>query len=394
MSINAEKRDRAPGRSRSTSQFPDAQAALGVTLDELVTPALVLERAALERNVAKMAALVDGTTRLRPHAKTHKSPKVAALQVTHGAIGITTATVWEALSLAEAGIDDLLVANEVVGAAKVEALARAATRARVTVAVDSASNAEELSTAARAERADIGVLVDVDVGLGRCGVRSPTEAAELADRIAAVPGLTVRGVMGFEGHCTFEPDSERRRLLAEEAMARLLDAAEAIAARGHQIDVVSAGGTGTFDSTGAHPGVTELQAGSYAFMDSSHAAIVPGFEFALRVLATVISQHGSTIVLDAGKKTLGLDAPAPLLLSHTSRLRYVAEEHTVLDLQDCALTVGDRVELVPSYCPVTVNLHEAYFVLEDGVVADVWPIEARGSGWAVREPGNSGALRQ
>jgi D-serine deaminase-like pyridoxal phosphate-dependent protein len=357
-----------------------------MTRDELVTPALVLERAALVRNVVKMAGLVDRPTRLRPHAKTHKSPRVAALQMAHGAIGITTATVWEALCLAEAGIENLLVANEVVGAAKVNAVARASTRARVTVAVDSVIGAEELSTAARTHRTEVGVLVDVDVGLGRCGVRSSREAAELADRIARLPGLALRGVMGFEGHCTFEPDATRRRLLADEAMARLLDAAEAIAARGYQVEVVSAGGTGTFDSTGARPDVTELQAGSYAFMDSSHAAIVPGFEFALRVLATVISQHGSTIVLDAGKKTLGLDSPDPLLLGHASLLRYVAEEHTVFELEDAgALTVGDRVELVPSYCPVTVNLHEAYFVLEEDVVADVWPIMARGSGWNARE---------
>jgi D-serine deaminase-like pyridoxal phosphate-dependent protein len=290
--------------------------------------------------------------------------------------------VWEALCLAEAGIDDVLVANEVVGSAKVSALLRASTRARITVAIDSLISANELSAAAGEHHSEIGVLVDVDVGLGRCGVRSSGEAAELADRVAALPGLALRGVMGFEGHCTFEPDPTRRRHLAEEAMTRLLDAADAIASRGHAIDVISAGGTGTFDSTGAHPGVTELQAGSYAFMDSSHAAIVPGFEFALRVLATVISKHGSTIVLDAGKKTLGLDSPAPLLLGHASLLHYVAEEHTVLELDDTgALAVGDRVELVPSYCPVTVNLHAAYFVLEDDVVSDVWPIVARGSGW-------------
>jgi D-serine deaminase-like pyridoxal phosphate-dependent protein len=132
--------------------------------------------------------------------------------------------------------------------------------------------------------------------------------------------------------------------------------------------------------------VTELQAGSYAFMDTSHAAIVGDFEFALTVLSTVISRHGSTIVLDAGKKTLGLETPAPQLVDHPSRLRYVAEEHTVFDLAtESALHVGDRLELVPSYCPVTVNLHETYLVTEDDVVVDVWPIHARGAGWKVDE---------
>jgi D-serine deaminase-like pyridoxal phosphate-dependent protein len=335
-----------------------------------------------------MATLLSAPTRLRPHAKTHKSPAVAAMQVAHGAIGITTATLWEAISMAAAGIEDLLIANEIVGAAKVRALARASTIARITVAVDSLVNAQELSSAAQAERTQIGVLIDVDVGLGRCGVRSPHEANLLADQIATLPGLALHGVMGFEGHCTLEPDRNRRRQLSNEAMTRLLETADAIASSGHRIQTVSAGGTGTYDTTGSHPRVTELQAGSYAFMDTSHAAIVGGFEFALTVLSTVISRHGSTIVLDAGKKTLGLETPAPQLVDHPSRLQYVAEEHTVLDLAtENAVRVGDRLELVPSYCPVTVNLHETYLVTEDDVVVDVWPIHARGAGWRADELG-------
>ena len=140
------------------------------------------------------------------------------------------------------------------------------------------------------------------------------------------------------------------------------------------MDVVSAGGTGTFDTTGANACVTELQAGSYAFMDTSHAAIVPGFDFALTILATVISRHGRTTILDCGKKSIGLEAPAPRLLDHVSTVQYVAEEHTVLELGDAArLTVGDRVEVVPSYCPVAVNLHDVYFVVDEGIVVDVWP---------------------
>ena len=188
--------------------------------------------------------------------------------------------------------------------------------------------------------------------------------------------------MGFEGHCTFEPDDARRAQLAGDAMARLLEVADAIASTGLAVEAVSAGGTGTFDTTGANARVTELQAGSYAFMDTSHAAIVPGFDFALTVLATVISRHGRTTILDCGKKSIGLESPAPRLLEHASTVQYVAEEHTVLELGEAAqLTVGDRVEVVPSYCPVAVNLHDVYFVVDDGIVVDVWPILARGAGW-------------
>ena len=338
-----------------------------------------------------MAALVRPPVRLRPHAKTHKSPHVAALQIAEGALGATTATVWEADELARAGIDDLLIANEVVGAAKVRRLAEAAASARITVAIDAVENAGELSAAVTAEGCELGVVVDVDVGMGRCGVRSAGEAVALARAVAELRGLRFRGVMGFEGHCTFEPDSDQRARLAGDAIARLLESAEAIAASGLPVEVVSAGGTGTFDSTGTDLRITELQAGSYAFMDTSHAAIVPGFDFALTVLSTVISRHGSTVVLDAGKKTLGLEEPAPLLPALQATVRYVAEEHTVVEIDGApSMSLGDRLEVVPSYCPVTVNLHEAYFVVDSGVVVDVWPIVARGTGVGVRGSTTSG----
>ena len=383
MTANAGPRPRLPAHSISPLQY-----AVGRSYDELMTPALLLDYAALERNIAKMSKLVRLPTRLRPHAKTHKSPQVAALQLARGALGVTTATLWEARCLAAAGIEDVLIANEIVGGEKATLLARVAANARITVAVDALTNAQELSAAATAEDSQIGVLVDVDVGLGRCGVRNPGDGIALAKEIARLPGLDFRGVMGFEGHCTLEPDRQRREQLARDAMARLLETADAIASTGLPIEVVSAGGTGTYDTTGSNPRVTELQAGSYAFMDTSHAAIVPGFEFALKVLSTVISRHGSTIVIDAGKKAVGLDTPPPVLPDHPSQLQYVAEEHTVLEVDERrAPTVGDRVELVPSYCPVTVNLHDAYFVVQDRIVVDVWPILARGVGWTSTDIG-------
>jgi D-serine deaminase-like pyridoxal phosphate-dependent protein len=369
-------------RSQARSS-PDPENAIGRSFDELVTPALVLRRDALERNVRKMAALVRPPTRLRPHAKTHKSPQVAALQVAEGALGVTTATAWEAVALARAGIEDVLIANEVVGATKIKGLAEAAATARITVAVDATTNARELSTAVAAEDGELEVVVDVDIGMGRCGVRSPGEAVALATAVAELPGLHFRGVMGFEGHCSLEPDPSRRARLAGGAVACLLEAADAIAASGLAVEVISAGSTGTFDSTGADPRVTELQAGSYAFMDMSHAAIVTGFDFALTVLSTVISRHGSTAVLDTGKKTLGIETPTPFLLTLPSVVQYVHEEHTVVEVNGGrTLDIGDRVEIVPSYCPITANLHDVYFVVEEGLVVDVWPILARGAGWS------------
>ncbi len=346
----------------------------------LVTPALLLDRAALQRNLVRMEELLEGKARLRPHAKTHKSPEIARRQMEAGAIGITTATVWEALAMAEAGLPDILIANEVVGLIKVEALARAAGLAEVTVAVDSEENMRELSSAASSAGVVIGVLVDVDVGLGRCGVRSLDEAITIAGAAEALPGLQLRGVMGYEGHCTFEPDRDRRAAEASKSMHGLLTVAEALRSKGFEIAIVSGGGTGTYDMTGKTDGVTEIQAGSYALMDTSHGEIVSDFEPALTIASTVISRHGRTLVLDAGRKTIGLDDPPPALPGYDAELEYVAEEHSVYRLHEAGPAVGHQVELIPSYCPVAVNLHRAYYVIDRDTVVDRWPIVAQGNG--------------
>jgi D-serine deaminase-like pyridoxal phosphate-dependent protein len=303
------------------------------------------------------------------------------MQVEAGAIGLTAATVWEAAAVVAAGMDDLLIANEVVGEAKIRQLAEIARTARVTVAVDHVGNAEALSAAAGVVGTKIGVLIDVDVGLGRCGVRSEQEAQLLAERIRQLPGLCLRGVMGYEGHCALEPDRGKRAAAVQTAMQRLRAVADVLRSAGFPVEVVSAGGTGTFDLTGSFPGVTELQAGSYVFMDSSRTGLVPDFAVGLTVLATVVSRHGSTVVIDCGKKTVGVDFTPPRIVGAAARVRYVSEEHTVFDVDpNCGLDVGQRVDLIPSYCPTTINLHDAYFVVEDGVVIDIWPVLARGPG--------------
>jgi D-serine deaminase-like pyridoxal phosphate-dependent protein len=328
-----------------------------------------------------MAACTRGPTRLRPHVKSHKSAEIARLQIEAGAIGLTAATVWEAAAMAAAGMDDLLIANEVVGEEKIRCLAAIARNARVTVAVDHVRNAEALSAAASTVGAKIGVLIDVDVGLGRCGVRTEQEARTLAEGVRPLPGLDLRGVMGYEGHCALESDRGTRAANVRIAMERLLAVVDALRSAGFPMEIVSAGGTGTFDLTGRHPGVTELQAGSYVFMDSSRTDLVLDFETGLTVLATVASRHRTTVVLDCGKKTVGVDFKPPRIVGEAVRVRYVSEEHTVFDVDpDCGLELGQRVELLPSYCPTTINLHDVYYVVQDGVVIDIWPVLARGPG--------------
>jgi D-serine deaminase-like pyridoxal phosphate-dependent protein len=356
-------------------------ATIGQPRHELTTPALILDLQVVRRNIDHMAARTRGSTRLRPHVKSHKSAEIARMQIEAGAIGLTAATVWEAAVMAAAGMDDVLIANEVVGEEKIRQLAEIARTSRVKVAVDHIGNAEMLSAAAGAVGTNIGVLIDVDVGLRRCGVRSEQEARLLTERVSQLPGIHLCGVMGYEGHCALEPDRGRRAANVRTAMERLLAVADALRSVGFPVEIVSAGGTGTFDLTACYPGVTELQAGSYVFMDSSRTDLVPDFAVGLTVLATVVSRHQTTVVLDCGKKTVGVDFAPPQIVGEAAKVRYVSEEHTVFDVDsDCGLDVGQRVELIPSYCPTTINLHDVYYVVQDGIVIDIWPVLARGPG--------------
>ena len=315
---------------------------------------------------------------LRPHTKVHKSPQLARMQVEAGAIGVTTATAPEAIAMAEAGIDDILIARQVVGPQGLHALAGAARTTRITVAVDSAANLDQISAAATAAGSTLGVIAEVDVGMNRCGVRSGDEAVTLARHALGLPGIEWRGVMGYEGHCMSEPDRVLRAGLQVEAMSRLLAVVGELAAAGIACEIVSAGGTGTYDLAAATAGVTESQAGSYVVMDGFHASLVDGFPVALTVLATVISRHGARVVLDAGRKATATDLMKPRVVGHEAETASVSEEHTSIDVGgECRLAVGDTVELVPGYAPTTVNLHAVYHVVRDGVVVDVWPVLAR-----------------
>jgi D-serine deaminase-like pyridoxal phosphate-dependent protein len=235
------------------------KAAIGRRRNEVETPALILDLAVARTNIATMAEKIATLPAgLRPHAKLHKSPRIAQLQVDAGAIGIATATIREARVMADAGIDDILIANEVVGPDKVAALADIARSTRITVAVDSRANLDALSAAASAVGSTIGVLVEVDVGMGRCGVRSKEEALEVARHARDLPGIELRGAMGYEGHCMLEPDREIRVQKQGKAMSDLFEVVDYLAADGLQCEIISAGGTGTYDLTGAHPRVTEL----------------------------------------------------------------------------------------------------------------------------------------
>ena len=368
---------------KQENKFYDYRSAIGKARHDLITPALILDLDVARRNIATMADYMRGMpAKLRPHIKVHKSPELARMQMEAGAcIGMTTATVWEAVVMARGGIDDILVANAVVGPEKIQTIAELAREARVIVAIDDADNADELSLAALKAGSVLGVLIDLDVGMERCGVRSKEEALRLAQHASTLGGLRFEGMMGYEGHCMLEPDANLRVRKAHAAMDTLMEAVDFLARHGFESRIISGGGTGTYNITGAHPRLTELQAGSYVVMDAFHAQLIPGFPVALTVLGTVISRHGKRVILDSGRKAIGGELGLPRLKDVPSTTAGIAEEHLLVDVDpSSALKVGDRVEVVSGYGPTTVNLHDVYYVVEGDVVTDVWPVQARAAG--------------
>lgn len=355
--------------------------AIGRRREEVVTPALILDVAAARRNIEKMAErLRTMTAEVRPHIKVHKSPQLARLQLDAGAIGLSVATVWEAIVMARSGAPSVFVVNTVAGREKLAALAALAREAEVMIAVDDAGNAEDIAQAATDARVNIGILIEVDTGMDRAGVDSTEEALALAERVAAFAGVTLMGVTGYEGHCSVTPEHDLRHARQQTAMGFLVQTAEAIRARGLPAPIVSAGGTATWDWTAAFPGVTEIQAGSYTVMDNFHGAMVGDFENALTVLTTVISRRPERVILDAGNKSMGAPALASIKGHDLANFRFDEEHGIFAATPSDGLAVGDVVELIPGYAPGTVNWYDAYHVVEDDRVVDIWPVIPRGPG--------------
>ena len=368
----------------SESRLAAARGFIGSPLEGLATPALILDLPKVRSNIEEMRRRMETVpAALRPHAKIHKSPVLGQMQIDAGAIGLTTATVWEATAMIEAGIGDIFVANQVVGDRKVAELARLGTIGSPIVAVDDAGNAELISSAADEAGGEVGVLVEIDVGLHRAGVRGVEPAAELAKLVEGLPGLRLRGPFGYEGHCMLEPDREERVRKAKAANAHLLELVDEMERRGLSTEIVAAGGLGTWDITGANPRITEIHAGSYIFSDAFHRNLVPGFDPALTVLSRIISRHGEMAVLDSGRKSIGIDRVPPELVGVAGAVRFehgehfIHEEHIGVELEDAELGVGDTVQLMPGYSPTTVNFYDCFFVVEDGLVIDVWPVLGR-----------------
>jgi len=328
---------------------------------ELPTPSLLVDVHAFDRNVATMAKRWPGLT-LRPHVKAFKSTALASRLAEAGHRAFCCATVREMMGMAAAGLgDDLLLANESLELGRLTSVIESGL-ARITVAVDSE---ETVAAAAKAQVPE--VLIDVNVGLPRCGC-DPADAGRLAD-LARSHGLTVRGVMGYEGHLMREPGDTKADLV-ERSMGVLKQAADAVGG-----DVVSGGGTGTWDT---NTWVSELQAGSYCLMDTEYTPHAGDFENALFVNSTVISRSKGWGVLDAGLKAFGMDHGDPKVLD-VGDCWFVSDEHITFGLAEGAsVAVGDRVRVVPAHVDPTVSQHERLHLIDDDDVLEVWDVDLRG----------------
>ena len=349
-------------------------------LTDLPTPALIVDTQALDRNIRRMADFFSTTTcRLRPHVKAHKTPEIARRQLAAGSCsGLTCATVKEAEAVAGLGAG-LLIANEIVDAGKCDRIAALARGGEVAVAVDSAVGVEMLGAAAGRAGVRIGVLIDLDVGQHRCGVVPGQEALTLAHLASRTAGLELRGVMGYEGHVQAIRDRPEREARTGEAMRQLVATAALLLRAGLRCDVVSGGGTGTFDISGGTAGVTEIQAGSYALMDTDYRDTGVPFEQAFWVLGTVISRSAGRCVADAGHKSLTTDHGNPSVHGIDGAVvTALNDEHAVIALpSDASVAIGDRLRLIPSHTDPTVNLHDVFYAIDGERVVAEWPI-ARG----------------
>jgi 3-hydroxy-D-aspartate aldolase len=359
---------------------------IGAEISEFDTPALLIDLDVMERNIETMARFfISVPAELRPHEKTHKCPVIGHKQIEAGAIGITCAKLGEAEAMVAGGIRDVLIANQVIGEPKVTRLVNLAKHSDVIVAVDSHENVRHLAEAARAKGVRLNVLVEVDVGNNRCGTDPGEPTLEMAREVAGHGSLNLRGLLGYEGFCQNIQDIEERREKAHGAMEKLVSTKELLEDKGLDMEIVSAGGTGTHMITGRYPGVTEVEAGSYVFMDTTYRGVegLEHFDYALTVLTTVTSlPRPGVAVCDAGLKTITFEPRRPLpQVKGMDGVVYerASEEHGRLKIEPgSGLRIGNKIEVVVSHCCTNVNLYDHYHCVRDGSLEAVWRISARG----------------
>jgi len=364
-----------------------APAEVGMRLEEVDTPALILELDAFETNLQRLTDAVGRRVRVRAHAKTHKCPEIGKRQVAAGAVGVCCQKVSEAEAMVDGGIADVLVSNEIVGARKLERLAALAKRARIGVCVDNADNVRDLAAAMQRADAHIDVYIELEVGMRRCGV-APGEPALALAKSTAAPNLRFAGIHAYHGRAQHIRSAEERRAVITNCSLHVKNTKTMLKEAGIACPIVTGAGSGTFMYEVELGAWDEIQPGSYVFMDWDYARNewappMPRFEHALFVLATVMSRPNPALaVVDAGLKASSVDSGMPGVwerpgLSYT----HASDEHGWVEIAAGAAApgLGDKLLLVPGHCDPTVNLYDWYVCVRGGVVEALWPITARGA---------------
>jgi 3-hydroxy-D-aspartate aldolase len=366
-------------------------AEIGMPLDQVDTPALVVDLDAFERNLRRLADRISGTSvRARPHAKTHKCPVIALKQVELGAVGVCVQKVSEAEAMVYGGVKDVLVTNEVVGRQKLQRLTALAHMARIGVCTDDAGQVSALEAAASNAGITLPVYVEVNMGGNRCGVEPGEPALDLARHVADAPHLSFAGLQAYHGSAQHLRGWEERRQAITQAADKAGRTRDLLARHGIDCPVVTGAGTGTFEFETGSGVYTELQCGSYIFMDADYGrnldrdgSPTKAFEPSLFVWATVMSRPaGDRAIVDAGLKALAFDSGPPLVWEEpAATYERASDEHGRLAVTAATnrLNIGDKIRLVPGHCDPTVNLYDWYVGIRQNRVEQLWPITARGA---------------
>ena len=369
----------------------DSPAVPGMDVADVQTPCLVVDLDALERNIARMQTFADEMgVRLRVHGKMHKCAALAHKQIAAGACGICCQKVSEAESFVRAGIKDVLISNQVCEAAKVDRLAKLAGTARIIVCVDDAANIADLSTAAQKQGSTIEVLVEIDCGAGRCGVRYGQPVVDLAKAIEAAACLTFSGLQGYQGPAQHIYGYRERKATIGEAIRQVRKTVELLKGEGLECAIVGGGGTGSYYFEGASGVYNELQCGSYAFMDAEYQRVkgedgtfISEFENALFILTSVMSHaKPGKAICDAGLKVLSVDSGLPVIFGRND-VTYVkcSDEHGEIADPNGDLRINDKLKLIPGHIDPTCNLHDWYVCVREGKVEMLWSVTARGKAY-------------
>ena len=345
-------------------------------ISNIETPALLLDIDLFNNNVNQMMErLRDKKVKLRPHFKTHKCTELSKILIAKGAKGITCSKLSEAEVLAEAGIQDILIANQIVDPVKIERLAKLSLKSKITVCVDNKENIEKLSQIASRNGVLLFCLIEFDLGMKRCGVDTFEEVLELAKLINASDNLKLEGIQAYAGHNTHVLDKQKREAAAAVLENKVAMLKSFLNDNGIRIKEISGGGTGTAYIDADSEVYTELQAGSFVYMDQEYIRVSPAYNCSLTVLSCVISVHGDRIVTDAGVKSCTIEQGLPTVKELPQASISLSEEHGTIKVKDHNYRLMDKITYIPTHCCTTINLYDKMYIVKGDEVLDVYIVD-------------------